>query len=132
MLFFVIIKTLRLYVFLFDIEGSLTQLLRLQIATLIQLLRLQIATQALKRHFVGLPLWSGGCESALQCRGPLLDPWSGKIPYAAEQQNPCAAATEPECRSYGAGVPQLLKPACLEPVLHCSEKPSFLNPDAMS
>ena len=40
-----------------------------------------------------------------------LDPWSGKIPHAAEQLSQCSTVTEPmHC--------QLLKPEHLEPVLH--------------
>ena len=29
-----------------------------------------------------------------QCRGHGFDPWSGKIPHAAEQLSPCATTTE--------------------------------------
>ena len=36
-----------------------------------------------------------GKESASQCRGPALDPWSGKIPHASEQLCPRAATIEP-------------------------------------
>ena len=50
----------------------------------------------------GLPWWCSGWESACQCRGHELEPWSGKIPHAAEQLGPWATTTEP---------------ACLEPVL---------------
>ena len=50
----------------------------------------------------GLPLWRSGWESACQCRGHGFEPWSGKIPHAAEQLGPWAIITEP---------------ACLEPVL---------------
>ena len=38
--------------------------------------------------------WSRGEESACQCRGHGFDPWSGKIPQAAEQQSPCTTPTE--------------------------------------
>ena len=51
----------------------------------------------------GLPWWRSGWESACQCRGHGFEPWSGKIPHAAEQLGPWATNTEP---------------ACLEPVLH--------------
>ena len=44
---------------------------------------------------VGLPWWRSGWESACQCRGRGFEPWSGKIPHAAEQLSPCATATEP-------------------------------------
>ena len=51
----------------------------------------------------GLPWWCSGWESACQFRGHGLEPWSGKIPHAAEQLGPWATTTEP---------------ARLEPVLH--------------
>ena len=36
----------------------------------------------------GLPWWRSGRESACQCRGHGLEPWSGKIPHAVEQLGP--------------------------------------------
>ena len=36
----------------------------------------------------GLPWWRSGWESACQCRGHGFEPWSGKIPHAAEQLGP--------------------------------------------
>ena len=51
----------------------------------------------------GLPWWHSGWESACQCRGHGFEPWSGRIPHAAEQLGPWATSTEP---------------ARLEPVLH--------------
>ena len=44
---------------------------------------------------MGLPWWRSGWESACQCRGHGFEPWSGKIPHAAEQQGPWATTTEP-------------------------------------
>ena len=43
-----------------------------------------------------LPWWRSGCESACQCRGHGFEPWSGRIPHAAEQLGPWATTTEPE------------------------------------
>ena len=65
----------------------------------------------------GLPWWRSGWESACQCRGHGSEPWSGKIPHAAEQLGPWATITEP---------------ARLEPVLRnkrgCdSERPAHRN-----
>ena len=62
----------------------------------------------------GLPWWRSGWESACQCRGHGFEPWSGRIPHAAEQLGPWATTTEP---------------ARLEPVLcnkrgHDSERPA--------
>ena len=34
------------------------------------------------------PWWRSGGESACQCRGHGFEPWSGKIPHAAEQLGP--------------------------------------------
>ena len=61
----------------------------------------------------GLPRWRSGWESACQCRGHGFEPWSGKIPHAAEQLGPWATTTDP---------------ARLEPVLcnkrgHDNERP---------
>ena len=36
----------------------------------------------------GLPWWRSGWESACQCRGHGFEPWSGRIPYAAERLGP--------------------------------------------
>ena len=44
---------------------------------------------------IGLPWWRSGWESACQCRGHGFEPWSGKIPHAAEQLGQWATATEP-------------------------------------
>ena len=55
------------------------------------------------KMIIGLPWWCSGWESACQCRGHGFEPWSGKIPHAAEQLGPCVTTTEP---------------ARLEPVLH--------------
>ena len=43
----------------------------------------------------GLPWWCSGWESACQCRGHGFEPWSGKIPHAAEQLGPWATIAEP-------------------------------------
>ena len=39
-------------------------------------------------------------ESAAQCRGHGFEPWSVKIPHAAEQLSPCATTTEPASHNY--------------------------------
>ena len=43
----------------------------------------------------GLPWGRSGWESACQCRGHGFEPWSGRIPHAAEQLGPWATITEP-------------------------------------
>ena len=66
--------------------------------------RMTIYNQSpIKTLSMGLPWWRSGWESACQCRGHGLEPWSGRIPHASEQQSPWATTTEP---------------ARLEPVLH--------------
>ena len=45
--------------------------------------------------FPGLPWWLSGWESACQCRGHGFEPWSGKIPHAAERLGPWATTAEP-------------------------------------
>ena len=47
----------------------------------------------LKNRSPGLPWWLSGEESTCQCRRHRFDPWSGKIPHAAEQLSPCATTT---------------------------------------
>ena len=55
------------------------------------------------------------------CRGHRFDPWSGKIPYAAEERSPCSTNTEPLGRNYQAHVLQLLNLMHLQPVL-CNKR----------
>ena len=50
--------------------------------------------RSLKFSGVGFPWWRSGWESACQCRGHGFEPWSGKIPHAAEQLGSWATATE--------------------------------------
>ena len=96
--------------------------------------------QLFKISNMGLPSW----HSCVKFRGHGFEPWSGKIPHAAEQLSPCTTTTEPalyspwattteptnhNCWAY---VPQLLQPTHLEPVLrnktsHCNEKPAHHN-----
>ena len=44
---------------------------------------------------LGLPWWRSGWESACQCKGHGFEPWSGKIPHAAEELSLWATTTEP-------------------------------------
>ena len=64
--------------------------------------------------------------------GHRFDLWSGKIPHAEEQLSLHATTTEPVRHNYSACVPRLLKPGCLQPVIHnrrthCNEKPMHRN-----
>ena len=53
------------------------------------------AENLFKEIMVGLPWWCSGWESACRCRGHGFEPWSGKIPHAAEQLGPWATTAEP-------------------------------------
>ena len=55
------------------------------------------------------------------CRGHRFDPWSGKIPYAAEERSPCSTNTEPLGCNYQAHVLQLLNLMHLQLVL-CNKR----------
>ena len=57
-----------------------------------------------KKKKWGLPWWRSHGESACQRRGHGFDPWSGKIPHAAEQLSLCATTTE--ARASRARAPQ--------------------------
>ena len=45
-----------------------------------------------------------GKEFACQCRRHRFHPWSGKIPHAAKQLNPCITTTKPVLQSLGAAI----------------------------
>ena len=76
-------------------------------------------------HTREFPESAFGWESASQCRGHgFPDPWSGKIPYTAEQLNPSittaepalsslwAPTAEPACKNWSPCSPQLSPQAC--------------------
>ena len=56
--------------------------------TLILSATLPLGSIAIKLLIRGLPWWRSGWESACQCRGRGFEPWSRKIPHAAEQLGP--------------------------------------------
>ena len=49
---------------------------------------LQRGSLSIKNEQEGLPWWCSGWESACRCRGHGFEPWSGRIPHAAEQLGP--------------------------------------------
>ena len=67
-----------------------------------------ITKEAFKIYVQGLPWWCSGWESACQCRGHGFEPWSGRVPHAAERLGPWAT---------------IAKPARLEPVLRNKRGP---------
>ena len=46
-------------------------------------------------HDLRISLVVQGLRISCQCRGHRFNPWSEKIPQAAEQLSPCATTTEP-------------------------------------
>ena len=63
----------------------------------------------IKTTLRGLPWWHSGWESACQQRGLRFEPWSGKIPHAAEQLGPVTTTTE-------AGMPRARAPQQEKPL----------------
>ena len=63
----------------------------------------------------GLPWWRSGWESACQCRGHGLKPWSGKIPHATEQLSPVPQLLSLFSRAHE---PQLLSPCATTTEAH--------------
>ena len=106
-------------VFLVSLLGSKRLLLNVSLRTvssiekcwLAEKCHLNLATFCrmwLKLSTTGLSWWCSGWGSACRCRGHGFEPWSGSIPYAAEQLSAWATTTEP---------------ACLEPVLRNGRGP---------
>ena len=54
-----------------------------------------ISAHGFKNTKCGFPWWRSGWESACQFRGHGFEPWSGKIPHAAEQLGLWVTITEP-------------------------------------
>ena len=82
-----------------------------------------------KNRKQGLLWWLSGKESACQRRRRGFNPWSGKIPHAAEQQS---RGSQLLSLCSGAREPQLLSPYTQSLVLcnkrsHCSGKPAHCN-----
>ena len=61
---------------------------RIMIVKMIQDLAKRMEAK-IKKMQEGLPWWRSGWESACQCRGHGFEPWSGRIPHAAERLSPC-------------------------------------------
>ena len=61
---------------------------------------------SIKKPILRLPWWLIGKESTCECSRHRFDPWSRKIPHAAEHVTPCAAATECVLQSPGVAVPE--------------------------
>ena len=73
----------------------------------------------LYKREAGLPWWHSGWESACQCRGHGFEPWSGRIPHAAEQLGPWATTTEPARLE---PVPRNKRGGDSERPVHCDEE----------
>ena len=72
-----------------------------------------------------LPWWLSDKESAFQCRRHGFNPWSRKIPHAAEQLSPAQLLS----RCSRARELQLLKPMSLEPVPTRREATAMISLD---
>ena len=48
-----------------------------------------------QNYEIGFPWWRSGWESTCLCRGHGFEPWSRRIPHAAEQLSPCITTAEP-------------------------------------
>ena len=64
----------------------------------------------IKKEYFRLPWCLSGKESACQCRKHEFNPWSGKIPHAAEQLGPGAKTIEPALWSLGAASTEASEP----------------------
>ena len=76
---------------------------------IVKLLETKAKENNLKSSQKGTSLVAQWLESICQCRGHGFDPWSGKIPHAAEQLSLCATTTEPVLWSLRAATPE---PTC--------------------
>ena len=56
----------------------------------------------ISEFFLGLSWWPRGEGFTCQCRKHGFTPWSGKIPHAVEQLNPCTTTIEPVPKRLGA------------------------------
>ena len=65
-------------------------------------------------------------KSACQCRRHGFDPWSGKIPQAAEQLSLCATTTEPVHQSPAAAATEACAPG--SPCSAAGEAPAMRRP----
>ena len=57
--------------------------------------RVSVSETRLFKNLVRASLVAQWLRIHLPSRGPGFEPWSGKIPHAAEQLSPCATTTEP-------------------------------------
>ena len=90
-----------------------------------------------KKSYLGTFLVAQWLRICLPMQGTRVEPWSWEDPTCRGATKPMchnywACALEHMCHSYWAHLPQLLKPACLKPVLcnkrsHDNEKPAHRN-----
>ena len=78
-----------------DTGGSLSNTMSIPTPSLLACLHLRLKKGILRTSLVAQWL-----KSACQYGEHRLDPWSGKIPHAAEQLSPCATSTEPASQNY--------------------------------
>ena len=86
----------------------------------------------LKNALAGLPWWLSGKESTCQCRRHGFNPWSRKIPQAAEQLSSSTTTVGPVLSSPGnltikPTYSHARKPVLCKKKSHRSKKPSQCN-----
>ena len=81
--------------FTFDVNLAVPPQARAACFFFVQCEQHAASRKLVKNTYLGLPWWRSGWESACQCRGHRFEPWSGKIPHAAEQLGPWDTITEP-------------------------------------
>ena len=90
--------------------------------TISSLLIVAVSRKRIQRLFKGFPCGAVVGNLPPNSRGHGFNPWSRKIPHAAEQLSQCTTTTERVLQSPRATntepMCQLLKPTHLEPVLH--------------
>ena len=60
----------------------------------------KVGGELVRKGHRGLHWWSSSKEFACQCRRHRFNPWSRKIPHAAEQLSSCTTTTELTCHHY--------------------------------
>ena len=88
-----------------------TEMIRKWKVAILASVKTDFKTKAIKKDTRGLPWQLSGKESACQFKRQRFNPWSRKIPHAAEQLSLCATTSEPARHNFWACMQQPLKPA---------------------
>ena len=77
-----------------------TEMIRKWKVAILASVKTDFKTKAIKKDTRGLPWQLSGKESACQFKRQRFNPWSRKIPHAAEQLSLCATTSEPACSNH--------------------------------